>query len=37
VLEIFRSTESGRQGRHFKPRIKLQGTSQRFLRLIQPP
>ena len=37
TLEIFRSTESARQGRHFKPRIKLQGTSQGFLRLVWPP
>jgi hypothetical protein len=34
ALEIFRSTESGRQGRHVEPWIKLQGTSQRFLRLV---
>jgi len=37
ALEIFRSAESGRQGRHVEPRIKLQGASQRLLRLVQSP
>jgi hypothetical protein len=39
ALEIFRSAQSCilGEGRQFEPRIKLQGTSQRFLRLIEPP